>query len=291
MKVYKYITLACVFLSMLLCAAIVAVMLRSHQPAPMQPQAAVKAEPKITILVASRQLLPGEILKSEDLEDRKVPQSFRSFGTLLSDQRKNFIGTLLKVTIPKGAQLRADDVVHPGTGGFLAALLAPGMRGVSIPVDPSSAVSGLIWPGDYVDVVLVPANAGSAGAEDFSAASRTIFQNVHVVAIDQTVVRGRNPTQPNQTARTAVLELSPENARKLVLAQKMGRVVLTLRPLMHPDEVAVGPDVTWNEEIFDADGSDGASHHSQKKSAKDQDDPKKSVLRVFNGLTEVTGAH
>ena len=57
------------------------------------------------------------------------------------------------------------DVLRPRDRGFLAAVLAPGTRAVSIAVDPVSGVGGLIWPGDRVDVILtqeIPASRHDA---------------------------------------------------------------------------------------------------------------------------------
>ncbi|NHO33623.1 Flp pilus assembly protein CpaB [Acetobacter fallax] len=284
MGIHKYITYGCIFVLTVLSLFLLG-KLSLHQDLPSAaPPPVVKTEPAIKILVAHHQLFPGEILKEEDLSDQTVPQSFRSFGTLLSSQRKDFIGTLLRVALPKGAQLRGDDVVHPGEGGFLAALLSPGMRGVSVTVDPASAAGSLIWPGDYVDVILIPANMEAVASSEHSAASQTILENSHVVAIDQTVIRGKNPSLPNQTARTAVLELTPENARKLALAQKLGRIVLTLRPLNKPDSGRSGSDITWNEDIFDA--SD-----KFEKPASDTRPAGIAAMRVFNGIEEAPGAH
>ena len=45
-------------------------------------------------------------------------------------------------------------LLRPRDRGFLASVLAPGTRAVSIAVDAVSGVSGLVWPGDHVDIVL-----------------------------------------------------------------------------------------------------------------------------------------
>ncbi|GEN62798.1 Flp pilus assembly protein CpaB [Acetobacter oeni] len=251
---------------------------------PEKSVAAVKPEPTVKILVAHRQLYPGEVLRAEDLADQTVPVSFRSVSTVLSEQRRDLAGTLLRVGLPKGAQIRADDVVRPGEGGFLAALLSPGMRGVSLSVDPASAADGLIWPGDYVDVILIPASVGSTTSAGHNAASQTILQNVRVVATDQNVIRGKNPALSNQTARNAVLELSSDNARKLALAQKIGRIVLALRSLIHPDEKPSVSDITWNEDIFDGSPSTEPAADVSKP-------PGRETMQVFNGLQEAPHAH
>ena len=48
----------------------------------------------------------------------------------------------------------AGSVVKPGERGFLAAVLEPGMRAISVPVDEAAGNAGLIFPGDRVDLIL-----------------------------------------------------------------------------------------------------------------------------------------
>ncbi len=45
-------------------------------------------------------------------------------------------------------------IIAPGNRGFLAAVLRPGMRAISVPVTVTSGISGFIFPGDQVDLLL-----------------------------------------------------------------------------------------------------------------------------------------
>ena len=78
--------------------------------------------------------------------------------------------------------------------GFLASVLAPGTRAISIKVDAESGVSGLIWPGDYVDVVLTQVAEKGRSSRD-RALSETVLHNVRIIAIDQEIVQGGPTTQ------------------------------------------------------------------------------------------------
>ncbi len=55
---------------------------------------------------------------------------------------------------PSASRLSAGSVVKPGERGFLAAVLEPGMRAISVPVDEAAGNAGLIFPGDRVDLIL-----------------------------------------------------------------------------------------------------------------------------------------
>ena len=53
----------------------------------------------------------------------------------------------------------------PGSRGFLAAVLRPGMRAVSVPVTAISVISGFVFPGDQVDILIthpLPASGGKS---------------------------------------------------------------------------------------------------------------------------------
>src|SRR4030095_15817140 len=82
-----------------------------------------------------------------------------------------------------GQPLVDTDIVMPGSRGFLAAVLRPGLRAVSVPATATSAVSGFIYAGDRVDVLLTHALKSEKGDEHH--ATETILRNARVIAMDQ----------------------------------------------------------------------------------------------------------
>ncbi|TCS34836.1 pilus assembly protein CpaB [Acetobacter aceti NBRC 14818] len=283
MKLYRYILYFCVVVLTIVCFILIFRLATKQQPAPKVVQVA-KPEPMVAVLVANRQLYAGEVLHSSDITGASIPKAFVLPGTVMDSPaaRQNVVDGLLRVSIPKNAPVRGEDVVHAGDGGFLAALLSPGKRGVAMPVDPANAVGGLIWPGDYVDVLLMPTQEHSEGNADSQMSSvKTLLQNVHVVAVDQHLVRGQGPTAgTTQSARTVVLELNAEDAQKLALAEKVGRLTLTLRSMTKASEDALSAGSTWNDDIFES--------KVKEKKVKERDAAEiESSLHVFNGLTEV----
>ncbi|MCE0745308.1 Flp pilus assembly protein CpaB [Acetobacter sicerae] len=284
MKLYRYILYSCVVVLTIICLILIFRLATKQQPAPRVVQV-TKPEPMAAVLVANRQLYAGEVLHSSDITGASIPKAFVLPGTVMdsSAARQNVVGGLLRVSIPKNAPVRGEDVVHAGDGGFLAALLSPGKRGVAMPVDPASAVGGLIWPGDYVDVLLMPTQShGQDDANLQTSSVKTLLRNVHVVAVDQHLVRGQGPTTAStQSARTVVLELNAEDAQKLALAEKIGRLTLTLRSMTKSSEDVSSTGATWNDDIFD-------SKVKEKKVQESESAAIGNSLHVFNGLTEVT---
>jgi pilus assembly protein CpaB len=96
----------------------------------------------------------------------------------LSDE-KQAEGDIALITIPAGSTLTATKVGRPVEVG-LTVRLKPGMRAISIPVDRVKAVSGLIQPGDRVDVL-----ASVPRAPGLQPKAVTIIRGALVLAINQ----------------------------------------------------------------------------------------------------------
>src|SRR5207253_6652905 len=125
-------------------------------------------------------------------------------------------------------------IVAPGNRGFLSAVLRPGMRAISVPVTVTSGISGFIFPGDQVDLLItylvpVTGNAGGGGGSYEHKASETVLHDVRVIAIDQ-----RLETKAGEAllAHTATLEVTPKQTEMIALAGEIGKLSLSLRSLV-----------------------------------------------------------
>lgn len=135
-------------------------------------------------------------------------------------------GAVVREAVMKGDPITERKLVRAGDSGFLAVVLAPGMRAMSIPVSVESAAGGFILPGDRVDVLLSrQAPQGSAGGNEFR--TDTVMRNVKVLAIDQ-VTKPENGAQ-SVVGATATLEVGSMDAEALAQADAQGDVALVLR--------------------------------------------------------------
>ena len=149
-------------------------------------------------------------------------------------------GYAVRKAIAEGAPLTQASVVGPRQKGFLAAVLRPGARAVTIRVGAATSHAGLIDPGDLVDVIL-SAELGIHGGERV-VFSRTIAEDVRVVAIDRRVDRRVKDDEDERVPMTtATLEASPAQADRLVLGEHEGRLSLAVRSLAAPATVAKRP--------------------------------------------------
>ena len=200
-----------------------------NRPAP-EAQVAEKASAPLTrYLVAARPLKAGTLTRDEDF--RSDPLDSVPTGAIrdTTDDRNRLQGSLVRKNLDTGSPITSENLLLRGDRGFLASVLEPGTRAISIKVDAESGVSGLIKPGDYVDVVLtqVAANADVARR----ALSETLLQNVRIIAIDQEIVQGggANNTTAAKVAQTVSLQLAPEQVKRIAVAKNLGSLSLAMR--------------------------------------------------------------
>jgi len=94
-------------------------------------------------------------------------------------------------------------------------------------------VSGLIWPGDRVDVILTREVDPSVATTADKITSEILLTGVRIIAVDQSFVQGATADgqQQPRVARTVTLEVSPDQAGLLAVAQRQGSLSLAIRPM------------------------------------------------------------
>jgi len=197
------------------------------------------------VLVATKNLPAGHIITVSDLrwqpwpEKSMPPQFVVRRGNIATDVPAQYVGTVVRRGIVSGSPVTSDGIIKLGDRGFLAAVLRPGMRAISVRVDESTGVSGLVYPGDRVDVILthevsIKATEGTRERERKVRVSETILTNVRVIATDQSMddiktTKG-DVTKP-RIPKTATLEVSTSQAEVVVVSIKMGTLHFAVRSL------------------------------------------------------------
>jgi pilus assembly protein CpaB len=186
------------------------------------------------VLVADKDIAPGRTLSAADLSWESWPRDSISgaFITRSSDPEAidDMTGAVARTSFFSGEPIRSTKLVKAGAGGFLSAILPPGMRAVSTKISPQTGAGGFILPNDHVDVVLtrIEQTARDSGRESF--VSETVLENIRVLAIDQTIEE--KDGRMDVVGDVATLELRPEQVEVLVLAEQLGDVSLSLRSIM-----------------------------------------------------------
>jgi pilus assembly protein CpaB len=192
--------------------------------------------PPTKVLVANAAIARGQILKPADFAWRAWPDGAIAADYIVSgaEPEKSFAGWVAREPFVAGEPIVKTKIVAPGERGFLAAVLGPGMRAVSIAVDQTSDVSGFIFPGDRVDVLITMAlPAQDSNTNNYThKAAETVLRDIRVIGIDQ-----RLDSKEVAVARTVTLEVTPKQSEIVALAVDMqGKISLSLRALRAPRE-------------------------------------------------------
>lgn len=222
----------------LVAAAGAAFMVRSMLGGGTPPVEAKNAPPVIAmseVLVANTNLTPGQKLLPEQVRWEKWPSSsvdasFITHGAVASEEEATK-GVVVRSSMLQGQPITSNAIVHADAAGFMAAMLSPGMRAVSIIVSAESGAGGFVLPNDRIDVI-------QTRRINNSALSRTVLSNVRVLAVDQTFAQEKDTK--TVIGKTATVEVTPEQAETLTSAQGGGQLSLALRPLGDEEALADG---------------------------------------------------
>ncbi len=204
--------------------------------------------PKEEILVATVQLAAGTLLRAQDVRWQSVTrpvepgeiarpsEAARQVKPEIDEEtRAEVYGAAVRPArdTAAGEPIRRGNIVKPGDRDFLQVVLTPGARAIAIPVATGGASTGLLFPGDRVDVILTQNFKGESAVITRRSVSETVVENLRVLAID--ALDAKAPS--GSFGRTVTLEVTPQQAEKINVATELGKLSLTLRSVSGPDGV------------------------------------------------------
>ena len=207
--------------------------------------------PQVEILVATVPLSAGTLLRAQDVTWQPVArtpepgeivrpsEAARAAKPELDEEaRAEVYGAALRgAVVPgdpirrgplaAGEPIRRGGVARPGDRDFLQIVLSPGARAIAIPVITGGASSGLLYPGDRVDIVLTQKFGDTGAPLTRRSVSETVVENLRVLAINVPDAK----TAGGSFGHTVTLEVTPEQAEKMNVAAELGKLSLTLRSI------------------------------------------------------------
>lgn len=186
------------------------------------------------------QILPGMVQETTVYETDVIPSAVTTTDDV--------VGMYASASMYAGEQISSKKVTDQSASSSAASFsykIPKGMRTVTIAIDPTTSVAGMLQVGDHVDIIATYQKAvtdrdGSDG--DLSSGSETVTRfiadNIEVAALDQTIVRSEGSSEDGkdsseQTYTTVTLFVTPDLAKALVYENATGSLVFTLRS---PDE-------------------------------------------------------
>jgi pilus assembly protein CpaB len=219
----------------------------ARQPAGAVADAA-PAVPPVQVLVAKSDIAAGSFLTADNLRWQDWPRDSLNDSYVLQDKAKieDFVGTVVRSRLTAGEPVTPARVVHPGDRGFMAAVLTPGMRAVTVNVTPSTGMAGFVSPGDRVDLILTMVVHGDTakGSVDRHM-SETVLTNLRVLAMDQRISDDKKDVT---VPKTATLEVTPKQAEIVAVTTELGLLSLSLRSIATDADAPAVNLPTWDNE-------------------------------------------
>lgn len=194
------------------------------------------------IRLAEVLVLDGDVAMGSVVGDRLAWQSWPSAtineGFITRETDPNALeelrGAIARVPMYGGEPLRRFKLIGEGQS-FMSSILPSGKRAVATRIAADTSAGGFILPNDFVDVIMTRRSTESGGADGF--VTETILKNIRVLAIDQAIQEDEEGRRV-RVGDTATLELSPQQAEIITVAQQMAdRLTLALRAVVDTQEV------------------------------------------------------
>jgi len=187
-----------------------------------------------SVLVASVDLGMSSKIDETNAEFKQVPVDSIPEGAITD--WKDCKDRTLRVPVMPGDWITVSKLNDEGTWGVVGTI-PDGMRVVSVPVNQTTSHSGMMFPGNRVDVMLTYRSRDETGQQ--IQMTRTVLQRIEIFAVDKTV-DGAKANLNEQNARNVSVLVTHDNAQTLLLAQAKGDIHLALRSNTDMSEITEG---------------------------------------------------
>jgi pilus assembly protein CpaB len=186
-------------------------------------------EETVEVMVVKTDVKRGVVVSSDLFAVRKVPKTYTTGGTITPNMFNSVEGARVSVDMRGGEMLLKSSLEGADVTTF-ATKIKPGIRAMTIAVDDLNSISGMLQPGDKVDLFLTfktleAPGAGSGARKD---QTRLLMQQLPVMATGKQV----RPNAGDAVLRAftnITVEVTLLDAQKLILAQKAGTISAVLR--------------------------------------------------------------
>ncbi|GIZ52347.1 Flp pilus assembly protein CpaB [Noviherbaspirillum aridicola] len=200
-----------------LVAALIAYSYLSRQIAEIEARAKGKTVP---VIVAKRDLNKGTPLTSETVAIRNVPVDYAHSVAVTPEQFGNLNGQALAYPMKAGEMVIWGLVEGRKTPTF-SARVASGRRAMTVPVDEINSISGMLEPGDLIDLIVTIDRKSKK-------ATLPLMQGVQVMATGQRSVDDPKSGE-KRSYSTVTLDTTAEQAQNIIIAREAGKLTALLR--------------------------------------------------------------
>jgi pilus assembly protein CpaB len=209
------------------------------------------AEETAKVLVAVTNIMPGQPLDETNVAFKDWPKDKMPQGAVTSHEQ--YVERSLRVAAVPNEVIMAAKLNEKGVFGG-SSEIPTGMRVATVPVTVTKTHSGLILPGDRVDVVVTYTMHKVTGGQLNTQMgeirkAKTILQYIEVFATDNVRISAvPNGENKEISAKNISLLVNPDQYNLLALAEVKGQISLALR---HRGDSAVVHPRDYDEQTFE----------------------------------------
>lgn len=174
----------------------------------------------VNIVVAKRDLPRGAKLSTENVAVRAIPADYAHSNAVLPEQYDRIEGGVLAFPVKSGEAVLWS-LLEGRKAPTFSARVEAGRRAITVPVDEINSISGLLEPGDLIDLLVTV-------DRDKRKLTAPVLEKVAVMATGQ-----RSVDDPRSGERrsysTVTLDIDPEQAQDIIVAREAGRLTALLR--------------------------------------------------------------
>jgi pilus assembly protein CpaB len=178
------------------------------------------------VVVAKTEIQLGEKIAAEHLALAPIPNGSAPEGAFRNMEK--LIGRVAIMPVGVREVITNTKLAPEGMGAGLSAVIPEGYRAMTVKVDDVVGVSGFVMPGSFVDVIAVILPPPQQGAANQGPISKIVLQNIKVLASGTKIDSPENQREPS-AVKAVTLQVTPEQAEKLVLATNEGKLQLVMR--------------------------------------------------------------
>ncbi len=189
-----------------------------------------------SVVVASRDLPAGSRIDSSNMSLRKIPRKYVEPDSITPDIYTSVKGAVISTPLTQGKVL-SRSIIDINLPKDFSGTIRKGYRAVTISIDTESGISGLIRPGNHIDLftrISPGKNGGRAVAK--GQVIIPVLENIIVLATDMKSARPNidefhnlKAEKPAPVYNTLTLELTPKQAALLDMALAKGSLLAMLR--------------------------------------------------------------
>ncbi len=177
------------------------------------------------VVIAKVEIPLGTRIVPEQLQVAQFPRNVAPEGTFPTID-ENLVGRVAVARISVREPILESRLAPIGSAAGLSSVIPDGYRAMTVKVDDVVGVSGFIMPGTLVDIVVVIDPADGSNRRD--RISKIVLQNIKVLASGQNIDKPKNEKEAERV-KAVTLQVTPEQAEKLALAQSEGKLQLVMR--------------------------------------------------------------